>query len=195
MNAWRSSALPFVTLIRSGCSLSSSCSASLSPFQVCCKAASFLLVRAARRFQPVLYEVVMKTYTRGISIRKFDALVVALSVSGVSKFEISRTCQQLDEQVIAVLGRLLNHAHFLNVYLGLHLPERLPRPEHAGGVMGGGGSDRVQYLWLQRDARFRGRRLRSISTSNPSLCFSGYCFNSYRTLSIAKHMMLASELN
>ena len=67
----------------------------------------------------------MKTYTRGISIRKFDALVVALSVSGVSKFEISRTCQQLDEQVIAVLGRLLNHAHFLNVYLGLHLPERL----------------------------------------------------------------------
>ncbi|MCP9889429.1 transposase [Cyanobium sp. ATX 6A2] len=65
-----------------------------------------------------LYAVVMEAYTGGISTRKVDALVEALGgASGVSKSEVSRICQGLDEQVKAFLGRPLDHARFPYVYL------------------------------------------------------------------------------
>ena len=65
-----------------------------------------------------LYAVVMEAYTGGISTRKVDALVEALGGdSGISKSEVSRICQGLDEQVKAFLGRPLDHAHFPYVYL------------------------------------------------------------------------------
>jgi putative transposase len=55
----------------------------------------------------------MGAYTGGISTRKVDALVEALGGdSGISKSEVSRTCQGLNEQVKAFLGRPLDHAHF-----------------------------------------------------------------------------------
>jgi len=56
--------------------------------------------------------------TGGISTRKGDALVEALGgASGISKSEISRICQGLDEQVKAFLGRPLDNARFPYVYL------------------------------------------------------------------------------
>jgi len=70
----------------------------------------------------------MEAYTGGISTRKVDALVEALGGdSGISKSEVSRICQGLDEQVKAFLGRPLDHAHFPYVYLDatyLHRPGR-----------------------------------------------------------------------
>jgi transposase-like protein len=48
--------------------------------------------------------------------------------SGISKSEVSRICQGLDEQVKAFLGRPLDHAHFPYVYLdATYLHERLGR--------------------------------------------------------------------
>jgi len=48
----------------------------------------------------------MEAYTGGISTRKVDALVEALGgPSGISKSEVSRICQGLDEQVKAFLCR------------------------------------------------------------------------------------------
>ena len=71
-----------------------------------------------RRVDKALYAVVMEAYTGGISTRKVDALVEALGgASGISKSEVSRICQGLDEQVKAFLGRPLDHAHFPYVYL------------------------------------------------------------------------------
>jgi putative transposase len=82
-----------------------------------------------RRVDKALYAVVMEAYTDGISTRKVDALVEALGGdSGISKSEVSRICQGLDEQVKAFLGRPLEHAHFPYVYLdATYLHGRLGR--------------------------------------------------------------------
>jgi putative transposase len=82
-----------------------------------------------RRVDKALYAVVMEAYTGGISTRKVDALVEALGGdSGISKSEVSRICQGLDEQVKAFLGRPLDHAHFPYVYLdATYLHRRLRR--------------------------------------------------------------------
>ena len=59
-----------------------------------------------RRVDKALYAVMMEAYTGGISTRKVDALVEALGgPSGISKSEVSRICQGLDEQVKAFLCR------------------------------------------------------------------------------------------
>ncbi len=72
-----------------------------------------------RRVDKALYAVVMEAYTGGISTRKVDALVEALGcATGISKSEVSRICQGLDEQVKAVLGRPLTTPAFPYVYLG-----------------------------------------------------------------------------
>jgi transposase-like protein len=71
----------------------------------------------------------MEAYTGGISTRKVDALVEALGGdSGISKSEVSRICQGLDEQVKAFLGRPLEHARYPYVYLdATYLHGRLGR--------------------------------------------------------------------
>ncbi len=82
-----------------------------------------------RRVDKALYAVVMEAYTGGISTRKVDALVEALGgASGISKSEVSRICQGLDEQVKAFLQRPLDHARFPYVYLdATYLHGRLGR--------------------------------------------------------------------
>ncbi len=71
-----------------------------------------------RRVDKALYAVVMEAYTGGISTRKVDALVEALGgASSISKSEVSRICQGLDEQVKAFLSRPLDHARLPSVYL------------------------------------------------------------------------------
>ena len=82
-----------------------------------------------RRVDKALYAVVMEAYTGGISTRKVDALVEALGgASGISKSEVSRICQGLDEQVKAFLQRPLDHACFPYVYLdATYLHGRLGR--------------------------------------------------------------------
>jgi putative transposase len=71
-----------------------------------------------RRVDKALYGVVMEAYTGGISTRKVDALVEALGgASGISKSEVSRICQGLDEQVKAFLVRPLEHARYPYVFL------------------------------------------------------------------------------
>ncbi len=42
---------------------------------------------------------------QGISTRSVDELVKALGMSGVSKSEVSRLCEELDERVLAFLER------------------------------------------------------------------------------------------
>jgi len=87
------------------------------------------LIEPRLRVAKALYAVVMEAYTGGISTRKGVALVEALGgASGISKSEVSRICQGLDEQVKAFLGRPLDHARFPHVYLdATYLHGRLGR--------------------------------------------------------------------
>src|SRR4029078_12142737 len=71
-----------------------------------------------RRIAQALYAVVMEAYVHGVSTRSVDDLVTALGIdSGISKSEVSRICEQLDESVGAFRTRPLDHTLFRYVYL------------------------------------------------------------------------------
>jgi transposase-like protein len=60
----------------------------------------------------------MEAYIGGVSTRKVDALVAALgSQSGISKSQVSRICQDIDQQVQAFLNRQLEGSAYAYVYL------------------------------------------------------------------------------
>lgn len=66
------------------------------------------ILEPRRRIDQALYAVVMEAYVHGVSTRSVDDLVVALGVdSGISKSEVSRICEQLDETVGAFRTRPL----------------------------------------------------------------------------------------
>jgi putative transposase len=51
--------------------------------------------------------VVQEAYIQGISTRSVDDLVKALGMSGISKSQVSRLCEEIDERVKAFLERVL----------------------------------------------------------------------------------------
>ena len=76
------------------------------------------ILEPRRRIDQALYAVVMEAYVNGVSTRSVDDLVAALGVdSGISKSEVSRICQGLDEVVGAFRTRRLDHIEFHYVYL------------------------------------------------------------------------------
>ncbi len=84
------------------------------------RAGSFLptILEPRRRVDQALYAVIMEAYISGVSTRKVDALVAALgSQSGISKSQVSRICQDIDQQVQAFLGRSLESSSYAYVYL------------------------------------------------------------------------------
>jgi transposase-like protein len=84
------------------------------------RAGSFLpsILEPRRRVDQALYAVIMEAYIGGVSTRKVDALVAALgSQSGISKSQVSRICQEIDQQVQAFLSRLLESSGYAYVYL------------------------------------------------------------------------------
>jgi putative transposase len=84
------------------------------------RSGSFLpsILEPRRRVDQALYAVIMEAYIGGVSTRKVDALVAALgSQSGISKSQVSRICQEIDQQVQAFLGRPLESSCYAYVYL------------------------------------------------------------------------------
>jgi putative transposase len=76
------------------------------------------ILEPRRRVDQALYAVIMEAYISGVSTRKVDALVGALgSHSGISKSQVSRICQEIDQQVQAFLSRPLQEAGYAYVYL------------------------------------------------------------------------------
>jgi putative transposase len=57
------------------------------------------LLEPRRRAERALSAVVQEAYVRGISTRKVDELVKALGMEGISKSQVSRLCEELDEEV------------------------------------------------------------------------------------------------
>ena len=64
---------------------------------------SFLEPR--RMAEKALTAVIQEAYIHGVSTRSVDDLVKALGMSGISKSQVSRLCQEIDERVKAFLDR------------------------------------------------------------------------------------------
>ena len=65
------------------------------------------LLEPRRRAERALSAVVQEAYVHGISTRKVDELVKALGMEGISKSQVSRLCEELDEEVQRFRGRPL----------------------------------------------------------------------------------------
>jgi transposase-like protein len=66
---------------------------------------SFLEPR--RTAEKALTAVIQEAYVHGVSTRAVDDLVRAMGASGISKSQVSRLCQEIDERVNAFLSRPL----------------------------------------------------------------------------------------
>ncbi|MDR6869007.1 transposase-like protein [Microbacterium resistens] len=76
------------------------------------------LLERRRRVDQALFAVVMEAYVHGVSTRKVDDLVKALGAdSGISKSEVSRICQDLDEDVAAFRERSLTEQAYPYVFV------------------------------------------------------------------------------
>jgi putative transposase len=58
-----------------------------------------------RMAEKALTAVIQEAYVQGISTRSVDDLVKAMGMSGISKSQVSRLCEEIDERVKAFLGR------------------------------------------------------------------------------------------
>lgn len=66
------------------------------------------LFEPRRRAERALSAVVQEAYVHGISTRKVDDLVKALGMTGISKSQVSRLCEELDEEVARFRHRPLD---------------------------------------------------------------------------------------
>ena len=58
-----------------------------------------------RMAEKALTAVIQEAYIQGISTRSVDDLVKAMGMSGISKSQVSRLCEEIDERVKAFLDR------------------------------------------------------------------------------------------
>ena len=59
--------------------------------------------------QKALTAVIQEAYVQGISTRSVDDLVKAMGMSGISKSQVSRLCEEIDGKVKAFLNLSLIH--------------------------------------------------------------------------------------
>src|ERR1700683_1887311 len=55
--------------------------------------------------EKALTAVIQEAYVQGISTRSVDDLVKAMGMTGISKSQVSRLCEEIDERVKPFLGR------------------------------------------------------------------------------------------
>jgi putative transposase len=63
------------------------------------------ILEPRRTAERALAAVIQEAYVHGVSTRAVDDLVQAMGMAGISKSEVSRICQEIDERVNAFLGR------------------------------------------------------------------------------------------
>jgi transposase-like protein len=69
------------------------------------------LLEPRTRAERALVAVIQEAYVQGVSTRRVDALVQALGMSGISKSQVSRLCQELDGVVTAFRTRRLEGSY------------------------------------------------------------------------------------
>jgi putative transposase len=65
--------------------------------------------------------VVQETYVQGVSTRSVDELVQAMGMEGISKSQVSRLCEELDEKIKPFLGRPIEPSRRLAMAQPLNL--------------------------------------------------------------------------
>jgi transposase-like protein len=60
-----------------------------------------------RMSEKALTAVIQEAYIQGISTRSVDELVKAMGMTGISKSQVSRLCQEIDERVASFMDRPL----------------------------------------------------------------------------------------
>ena len=55
--------------------------------------------------EKALTAVIQEAYVQGISTRSVDELVKAMGMAGISKSQVSRLCEEIDERVNTFLTR------------------------------------------------------------------------------------------
>ena len=75
------------------------------------------LLEPRRRSERPLLAVIQQAYVEGVSTRRVDDLVKALGCEGISKSQVSRICQELDEVVESFLGRSLDGMAYSYLWL------------------------------------------------------------------------------
>ncbi len=93
------------------------------------------ILEPRRRIDQALYAVVMEAYVHGVSTRSVDDLVEAMGATGISKSQVSRICEGLDESVGAFRTRALDHAMFPYIYLDATYLHVRNRPGKGGQVV------------------------------------------------------------
>ena len=69
------------------------------------------LLEPRTRAERALVAVIQEAYVQGVSTRRVDALVQALGMSGISKSQVSRLCEELDAVVTRFRTRRLDGAY------------------------------------------------------------------------------------
>ena len=75
------------------------------------------LLEPRRRSERALLAVVQQAYVEGVSTRRVDDLVKALGCDGISKSQVSRICEELDEVVQGFLQRPLDASPYPYLWL------------------------------------------------------------------------------
>ena len=75
------------------------------------------LLEPRRRSEKALLAVIQQAYVEGVSTRRVDDLVKALGCEGISKSQVSRICQGLDEVVEKFLSRPLDGGPYTYLWL------------------------------------------------------------------------------
>jgi transposase-like protein len=89
------------------------------------------LLEPRKRSEQALVAVVREAYVHGVSTRKVDDLVKALGLDGISKSQVSRLCETLDEEVERFRGRPLE-----GVYPDVWLDATFVKAREGGRVIG-----------------------------------------------------------
>ncbi|MFM1987463.1 MAG: hypothetical protein RJA99_420, partial [Pseudomonadota bacterium] len=92
-----------------------------------------------RSSEKAMTAVIQEAYVQGVSTRSVDELVKALGMSGISKSQVSRLCEEIDERVDEFLNRPIEgcQRHLNNPHLW-HL--KFPHPSPRKGATDGSGS-------------------------------------------------------
>ncbi len=69
------------------------------------------LLEPRKRAERALVAVVQEAYVQGVSTRRVDELVKSLGMTGISKSQVSRLCQELDEEVERFRNRPLQGSY------------------------------------------------------------------------------------
>ena len=65
------------------------------------------LLEPRRASEKAMTAVIQEAYIQGVSTRSVDDLVKAMGMTGISRSQVSRLCDEIDERVDAFLDRPL----------------------------------------------------------------------------------------